>query len=157
MYNIKWFASCTYNDAVYKYSVFAPSKFIAENIVKKLVECELDITEGYDLSVSVYELTQSDFNKVIKARESIFHALKEEFTNLSYKDFVSKIKVFDAFDIEFADNKIHSFKLIFMGLHLEVVYSDNTSIISTSNIIYNSSSGAKILILNNWKDFYYIS
>lgn len=157
MIDIKWSVICLLNGMEHKYSVFAPSEFIAKAIVKEMIVFDLNKYEGYDLVASPYEVTKDDLVKVIKARESIFTALSEDFTNLTYTEFVSKLNNFDAFDIELVDDRIFSYKIDFMGLVLTITFKNSTSILDTSSIVYNSSSGSKILILNNWSEFYYIA
>lgn len=159
MINIRWLVLFSYkNDngdfLQRKYSVYASSKFYAERVAKEYFSAEVGIC-SYSMKAVEETLTKTDIKRVIKARDIAFSTLCGEFNGLSYREFVLKAKNFDAFDINISENGIRSFKFSFMGLTVRVLFKDNISLIDTSEIFLSSSS-SKILILNNWTEFYYV-
>lgn len=159
--DIRWTVGISYIDMLNQrhftsYSVNAKSKLIAENISRELFLMEYGVSEGMDILVEPERLSQGDLARMYKIKDTSYVELCLEFSKKNYKEFVLAFQQFDGFSSKFSTTEDSHFWFYFLGLTLKAVFTVNGDCYLDSNeIFFQGNTGNKILVRNNWSEYYY--
>lgn len=161
--DIRWTVGISYSDnrntrLFTSYTVNASSKSLAENIGRELFTLERGLCNIINVIVEPERLTLPDMSSVLSIRDKLINELNADFINKSYKDFVLSFYHFEGFNAKLTPYEDSYFWFRFLGAKIKAVFKLNGECyIDTDMVFYKTSSGSRILVRNNWTEFYYCS
>ena len=117
---------------------------------------EYGVANSVEISIRPITISQDDMISLLKVKETVFDKLVMTFNGRSYKDFLSFYTRFEGFNAKLCiyDNSYFWFK--FMNLVIKAVFdNDGNCYLDTGELYYLDSLGRKIVVRNNWSEYYY--